>query len=64
MLYLDASVTFTVDFKYYENPSDEFADNKGSLLPLWKFAYEKTKRMAVTCIQWYVSPYTCTSSDM
>lgn len=25
---------------------------EGSLLPLWRFQYEKTKRMAVTCMAW------------
>jgi dynein intermediate chain 1 len=40
------------DFKYYDDPSDEFQDAKGTLLPLWKFKYEKTKRMAVTSMCW------------
>lgn len=36
------------DYRYYEDPSDEFRDEEGTLLPLWKFQYEKTKRMNVT----------------
>ncbi|XP_064903116.1 dynein axonemal intermediate chain 1 [Columba livia] len=40
------------DFKYFEDDSDEFRDQKGTLLPLWKFQYEKTRRLAVTAISW------------
>lgn len=36
------------DYRYYEDPSDEFREEEGTLLPLWKFAYEKTKKMNVT----------------
>lgn len=36
------------DYRYWEDPSDEFRDEEGTLLPLWKFTYEKTKRMNVT----------------
>lgn len=38
------------DYRYYEDPSDEFRDEEGTLLPLWKFSYEKTKKMSVTAI--------------
>ena len=44
-----------VDFKYWEDQSDEFRDQEGTLLPLWKFSYEKAKRMTVTSLCWYVS---------
>uniref|UniRef100_A0A674NSC7 Dynein, axonemal, intermediate chain 1, paralog 1 n=1 Tax=Takifugu rubripes TaxID=31033 RepID=A0A674NSC7_TAKRU len=38
------------DFKYYEDPSDEFRDQKGTLLPLWKFQCDKAKGMSsVSC---------------
>ncbi|XP_072157958.1 dynein intermediate chain 2, ciliary [Bemisia tabaci] len=40
------------DFRYYEDPSDEFRDGQGTLLPLWKFSYEKTKKLAVTDLRW------------
>uniref|UniRef100_A0A8B9TWY9 Dynein axonemal intermediate chain 1 n=1 Tax=Anas platyrhynchos TaxID=8839 RepID=A0A8B9TWY9_ANAPL len=40
------------DFKYFEDASDEYRDQKGTLLPLWKFQYDKTKRLAVTAISW------------
>lgn len=36
------------DYRYYEDPSDEFREEEGTLLPLWKFTYEKTKKMNVT----------------
>jgi hypothetical protein len=31
------------DFRFYEDGSDEFRDVEGTLLPLWKFEYEKAK---------------------
>ncbi|CRK96455.1 CLUMA_CG009995, isoform A [Clunio marinus] len=38
------------DFRYYEDPSDEFREDDGTLLPLWKFTYDKCKKMSVTDI--------------
>ncbi len=35
-------LTFS-DFRFYEDGSDEFRDVEGTLLPLWKFEYEKAK---------------------
>ncbi|XP_070542720.1 dynein intermediate chain 2, ciliary-like isoform X2 [Ptychodera flava] len=40
------------DFKYWEDVSDDFRDQEGTLLPLWKFSYEKAKRLAVTALCW------------
>uniref|UniRef100_H2YH09 Dynein axonemal intermediate chain 1 n=1 Tax=Ciona savignyi TaxID=51511 RepID=H2YH09_CIOSA len=40
------------DFSYFEDASDEFRDQEGTLLPLWKFCYDKAKRLAVTSICW------------
>lgn len=40
------------DFKYWEDAADEFKDQEGTLLPLWKFSCEKSKRMAVTSLCW------------
>ncbi|XP_076686586.1 dynein intermediate chain 2, ciliary [Andrena cerasifolii] len=36
------------DYRYWDDPSDEFKDGEGSLLPLWKFSYDKTKKHDVT----------------
>ncbi|XP_044009131.1 dynein intermediate chain 2, ciliary isoform X2 [Aphidius gifuensis] len=36
------------DYRYWNDPSDEFKDGEGSLLPLWKFQYDKTKKHDVT----------------
>ncbi|XP_049279585.1 dynein intermediate chain 2, ciliary isoform X1 [Anopheles funestus] len=36
------------DYRYWEDPSDEFREEEGTLLPLWKFSYERTKKMCVT----------------
>ncbi|NWV64684.1 DNAI1 protein, partial [Malurus elegans] len=41
------------DFKYFEDASDEFRGQEGTLLPLWKFQFEKTKKLAVTAICWH-----------
>ncbi|XP_054842127.1 dynein axonemal intermediate chain 1 [Eublepharis macularius] len=40
------------DFKYFEDTSDDYRDNLGTLLPLWKFQYDKAKRLAVTALCW------------
>lgn len=37
-----------LDYRYWDDPSDEFKDGEGSLLPLWKFSYEKTKKHDIT----------------
>ena len=50
---LDEKKTGTlVDFKYWDDPSDEFRDNEGTLLPLWKFSFDKVKKMANTALSW------------
>ncbi|KAI3385290.1 hypothetical protein SNEBB_009357 [Seison nebaliae] len=40
------------DFKYWEDTSDELKDQQGSLLPLWRFSYDKVKKMCVTELCW------------
>ena len=40
-----------LDFKYWEDASDEFRD-EGTLLPLWKFQFEKAKRLEITGLCW------------
>lgn len=40
------------DFKYYEDDADEFRDQNGTLLPLWKFSYDKAKKLSVTSLSW------------
>jgi len=40
------------DFKYFEDASDEFREQEGTLLPLWKFQYDKAKRLSVTALCW------------
>jgi dynein intermediate chain 1 len=32
------------DYKYYEDKSDEFRPNEGSLMPLWRFDTDKSKK--------------------
>lgn len=43
-----------LDFKYFEDTSDDYRDNQGTLLPLWKFQYDKAKRLAVTALCWWI----------
>ncbi|KDR09636.1 Dynein intermediate chain 2, ciliary, partial [Zootermopsis nevadensis] len=45
------------DYRYWEDPSDEYRDEEGTLLPLWKFVYEKTKKNNVTALGWNPSYY-------
>ncbi len=40
------------DFKYWEDASDQFRKGEGSFLPLWRFAYERTRRKQVTALCW------------
>merc|ERR1719421_2238310 len=40
------------DFKYWEDASDQFRDGEGSLLPLWRFHTDRTKRKQVTALAW------------
>ncbi|XP_072942856.1 dynein intermediate chain 2, ciliary isoform X2 [Epargyreus clarus] len=43
------------DYRYWDDPSDEFREGMGSLLPLWKFQYEPMRSHAVCDLQW--NPY-------
>ncbi|KAM9362211.1 dynein, axonemal, intermediate chain 1, paralog 2 [Symphorus nematophorus] len=52
MVYQNAFGDIALDFKYFEDPSDEFRDQKGTLLPLWKFQYDKAKGLSVTALCW------------
>ncbi|KOB71777.1 Dynein intermediate chain 2, ciliary [Operophtera brumata] len=40
------------DFRYWDDPSDEFREGMGSVLPLWKFQYEPMRNHAVCDLQW------------
>ena len=40
------------DFKYWEDASDEFRETEGTLLPLWKFIFEKAKKLEITGLCW------------
>ena len=42
----------TQDFKYWDDQADSFRDNEGTLLPLWKFANDTSKRKNVTALCW------------
>ena len=42
----------TQDFKYWNDQADKFRENEGTLLPLWKFVNDKTKKRNVTSICW------------
>jgi dynein intermediate chain 1 len=40
------------DFKYWEDASDNYRLGEGSLLPLWRFSNDRTKRKQVTALAW------------
>ena len=41
-----------IDFRYWEDASDEFRDNEGTLLPLWKFSFDRAKKLEITGLCW------------
>ncbi len=41
-----------LDFKFWEDESDEFRPNEGSCLPLWSFASDEASRRPVTALKW------------
>ena len=41
-----------IDFKYWEDASDEFRETEGTLLPLWKFSFEQAKNLEITGLCW------------
>uniref|UniRef100_A0A8C9RWG1 Dynein axonemal intermediate chain 1 n=1 Tax=Scleropages formosus TaxID=113540 RepID=A0A8C9RWG1_SCLFO len=45
-------LSFVKNFKYFEDSSDEFREQEGTLLPLWKFQHDKVKGLAVTSLCW------------
>ena len=51
--YLQCFIFFHfVDFRFYNDPSDEFREGVGTLLPLWKFSYGKFKHIEITGLCW------------
>ena len=51
LVFTTACVSLCLDFKYYDDPADDFKD-KGSLLPLWRFRYDKARKVGVTTLCW------------
>nr|XP_020515873.1 dynein intermediate chain 2, ciliary-like [Labrus bergylta] len=52
MLHQNTFDDIAQDFKYFEDASDEFRGQQGTILPLWKFHYDKTKKLSVTALCW------------
>lgn len=44
--------SFFIDFKYWEDAADEYREQEGSLLPLWLFQFDLTKKLACTNLAW------------
>ena len=40
------------DFRFYEDLADEFKENEGSLLPLWKFEFSEAAGLENTALCW------------
>ncbi|XP_053964921.1 dynein intermediate chain 2, ciliary [Anastrepha ludens] len=36
------------DYRYWEDPADEYREQEGTLLPLWKFNYDRIRKLSVT----------------
>ena len=49
---LSLSPPSITDFQYYEDGADEYRENKGSLLPLWRFKFDRARKIAVTSLCW------------
>jgi dynein intermediate chain 1, axonemal len=41
-----------MDFKFWDDASDQFKALEGTLLPLWKFTNERARKKSVTSIAW------------
>ncbi|KAG9393936.1 WD domain, G-beta repeat [Carpediemonas membranifera] len=41
------------DYKFFENPADAKDRSRGSMLPLWKFKYDRASSKAVTDVAWH-----------
>eukprot|EP00948_MAST-09A_sp_MAST-9A-sp1_P001174 g1174.t1 len=52
MANMNANYEIYEDFKYWEDASDQFRDGDGTLLPLWRFCDDRTKRRTVTHVVW------------
>ena len=50
--FLTKRQVFFIDFKYYQDPSDDFRETEGTLLPLWKFSYINARHLDVTGLCW------------
>ena len=52
-IYVKYQRIYILDFKFYEDPSDEYRENcQGTLLPLWTFTFDKAKKLEVTGLCW------------
>ncbi|XP_067632457.1 dynein intermediate chain 2, ciliary isoform X2 [Eurosta solidaginis] len=36
------------DYRYWEDPADEYREQEGTLLPLWKFNYDRIRKLSIT----------------
>ena len=46
------NIKYFPDFRFYEDASDEFREFEGTLLPLWKFGFEKARKLEITALCW------------
>ena len=49
---VDRLLARRLDFKYWEDAADEYREQQGSLLPLWVFQNDVTKKLACTNLAW------------
>ncbi|KAK9796666.1 hypothetical protein WJX73_002635 [Symbiochloris irregularis] len=47
-----AQLEIAMDFKYWDDVADNFRQDEGTLLPLWKFFTDRARRKQVTALAW------------
>ena len=52
MVNLNTYEDIAKDYRFYEDPADEFRGHEGSLLPLWTFIFEEGQGQDITGLQW------------
>ena len=52
MLNLNTFEDVARDFRFYEDPADEYKSPEGSLMPLWNFRFEAEKELEATHLMW------------
>ena len=52
MVNLNNKEDIALDYRFYEDPADEYKEKEGTLLPLWTFQHKKKEGLEITGLQW------------